>query len=96
MVILGAVQYGLLDRAGRRDDAGAGRGVFALDVKRVIFGAVANSTVAGLTDADPRELLARAAGGRCAGDGHLSAALTDAMHASVGQLLTQVGHSKLP
>jgi NADH-quinone oxidoreductase subunit M len=65
--------------------------------KRVIFGAVANSTVAGLTDADPRELLAL---------GLLAAAvlamgiyprpLTDAMHASVGQLLTQVGHSKLP
>jgi NADH-quinone oxidoreductase subunit M len=64
--------------------------------KRVIFGAIANSTVAGLADADPRELVAL---------GLLAAAvlamgiyprpLTDAMHASVSQLLQQVSHSKL-
>jgi NADH-quinone oxidoreductase subunit M len=65
--------------------------------KRVIFGAIANPTVAGLHDADRRELVAL---------GLLAAAvlamgvyprpLTDAMHASVGQLLQQVSHSKLP
>src|SRR6266446_3663021 len=65
--------------------------------KRVIFGEVANPHVAELSDANTRELLVL---------GLLAAAvlamgiyprpLTDAMHASVGQLLTQVGHSKLP
>jgi NADH-quinone oxidoreductase subunit M len=97
MVILGAVQYdfwiGLA--AGTTLVLGAAYSLWMY--KRVIFGAVANSTVAKLTDADGRELLAL---------GLLAAAvlamgiypkpLTDAMHSSVGQLLQQVSHSKLP
>jgi len=86
----------LLDRAGRRDDAGAGRGVFALDVKRVIFGAVANSTVAG----SPTPIRASCWRSGCwrplCWRWHLSAAADRRDACSVGQLLTQVGHSKLP
>ena len=49
MVILGAVSTtsGLLDRG---DDAGTGCGVHVVDVKRVIFGEVANKHVADLVD----------------------------------------------
>jgi NADH-quinone oxidoreductase subunit M len=97
MVILGAVQYdfwiGLA--AGTTLVLGAAYSLWMY--KRVIFGAVANSTVAGLSDADGRELLAL---------GLLAVAvlamgiyprpLTAAMHSSVGQLLQQVNHSKLP
>jgi len=97
MVILGAVQYDFWIGLAAATTLVLGAAYSLWMYKRVIFGAVANSTVAGLTDADPRELLAL---------GLLAAAvlamgiyprpLTDAMHASVGQLLTQVGHSKLP
>jgi NADH-quinone oxidoreductase subunit M len=97
MVILGAVQYDFWIGLAAATTLVWGAAYSLWMYKRVIFGAVANSTVAGLTDADPRELLAL---------GLLAAAvlamgvyprpLTDAMHASVGQLLQQVGHSKLP
>jgi NADH-quinone oxidoreductase subunit M len=97
MVILGAVQYNFWIGLAAATTLVLGAAYSLWMYKRVIFGAIANSTVAGLTDADPRELLAL---------GLLAAAvlamglyprpLTDAMHASVSQLLQQVSHSKLP
>ena len=97
MVILGAVQYNFWIGLAAATTLILGAAYSLWMYKRVIFGAVANSTVAGLADADPRELIAL---------GLLAAAvlamgiyprpLTDAMHASVGQLLQQVSHSKLP
>jgi NADH-quinone oxidoreductase subunit M len=97
MVILGAVQYDFWIGLAAATTLVLGAAYSLWMYKRVIFGAIANSTVAKLSDADPRELLAL---------GLLAAAvlamgiypkpLTDAMHASVGQLLQQVGHSKLP
>jgi NADH-quinone oxidoreductase subunit M len=97
MVILGAVQYDFWIGLAAAITLVLGAAYSLWMYKRVIFGAIANSTVAKLSDADPRELLAL---------GLLAAAvlamgiypkpLTDAMHASVGQLLQQVGHSKVP
>ena len=97
MVILGAVQYNFWIGLAAAITLVLGAAYSLWMYKRVIFGAIANSTVAGLADADPRELVAL---------GLLAAAvlamgvyprpLTDAMHASVSQLLQQVGHSKLP
>jgi NADH-quinone oxidoreductase subunit M len=96
MVILGAVQYNFWIGLGAGTTLVLGAAYSLWMYKRVIFGQVANPTVAKLSDADPRELLAM---------GLLAAAvlamglyprpLTDAMHASVGQLLQQVNHSKL-
>src|SRR5882762_5049887 len=96
MVILGAVQYDFWIGLAASSTLVLGAAYSLWMYKRVIFGQVANSTVAQLTDADPRELLAL---------GLLAAAvlamgvyprpLTDAMHASVSQLLQQVSHSKL-
>jgi len=97
MVILGAVQYDFWIGLAAAMTLVLGAAYTLWMYKRVIFGAVANSTVAGLADADLRELLAL---------GLLAAAvlamgiyprpLTDAMHVSVSQLLEQVSHSKLP
>jgi NADH-quinone oxidoreductase subunit M len=97
MVILGAVQYDFWIGLAASSTLVLGAAYSLWMYKRVIFGQVANSTVAQLTDADPRELLAL---------GLLAAAvlamgvyprpLTEAMHASVGQLLQQASHSKLP
>jgi len=97
MVILGAVQYDFWIGLAAATTLVLGAAYSLWMYKRVIFGAIGNSTVAKLSDADPREMLAL---------GLLAAAvlamgiypkpLTDAMHASVGQLLEQVGHSKLP
>jgi NADH-quinone oxidoreductase subunit M len=97
MVILGAVQYDFWIGLAAATTLVLGAAYSLWMYKRVIFGAVANSTVAGLADADMRELLAL---------GLLAVAvlamgiyprpLTDAMHASVSQLLQHVGHSKLP
>jgi len=96
MVILGAVKYNFWIGLAAGSTLVLGAAYSLWMYKRVIFGQVANPTVAKLTDADPRELLAM---------GLLAAAvlamglyprpLTDAMHASVGQLLQQVSHSKL-
>jgi len=97
MVILGAVQYDFWIGLAAATTLVLGAAYSLWMYKRVIFGSIANSTVAHVTDADSRELLAL---------GLLAAAvlamgvyprpLTDAMHVSVGQLLQQVSHSKLP
>ncbi len=97
MVILGAVKYNFWIGLAAATTLVLGAAYSLWMYKRVIFGAIANSTVAGLADADPRELVAM---------GLLAAAvlamgiyprpLTDAMHASVSQLLQQVSHSKVP
>ena len=65
-------------------------------VKRVVFGAVANEGVAGLTDATPRELLilALVAAGVLV-LGLWPAPLADVMAASVDHLVTQITQSKL-
>ncbi|TFG87015.1 MAG: NADH-quinone oxidoreductase subunit M [Chromatiales bacterium] len=65
-------------------------------VKRVIFGAIANEGVAGLTDASRRELfvLALVAAG-VLGLGLWPAPLADAMAASVDNLVIQITQSKL-
>jgi NADH-quinone oxidoreductase subunit M len=65
-------------------------------VKRVIFGAIANEGVAGLTDASPRDLLVLvlvAAG--VLGIGLWPAPLVEVMAASVDNLVTQITDSKL-
>jgi NADH-quinone oxidoreductase subunit M len=97
MVILGAVQYDFWIGLAAATTLVLGAAYSLWMYKRVIFGGVANSTVARLSDADPRELVAL---------GLLAAAvlamgiyprpLTDAMHVSVAQLLQHVSHSKLP
>ena len=97
MVILGAVQYNFWIGLAAATTLVLGAAYSLWMYKRVIFGSIANSKVAGLADADPRELVAL---------GLLAAAvlvmgiyprpLTDAMHASVSQLLQQVTHSKIP
>jgi NADH-quinone oxidoreductase subunit M len=97
MVILGAVKYNFWIGLAAATTLVLGAAYSLWMYKRVIFGAIANSTVAGLADADPRELVAL---------GLLAAAvlamgvypkpLTDATHASVAQLLQQTSQSKLP
>jgi NADH-quinone oxidoreductase subunit M len=65
-------------------------------VKRVIFGAVANEGVAGLTDASRRELLVLAlVAAGVLGLGLWPAPLADVMAASIDNLVTQITHSKL-
>ncbi len=96
MVILGAVQYNFWIGLAAASTLVLGAAYSLWMYKRVIFGKVANATVAGLRDADGRELLAL---------GLLAAAvlfmgvyprpLTDAMQVSVGQLLQHVSHSKI-
>jgi NADH-quinone oxidoreductase subunit M len=65
-------------------------------VKRVIFGAIANEGVAGLTDASRRELfvLALVAAG-VLGLGLWPAPLADVMAASIDNLVNQITQSKL-
>jgi NADH-quinone oxidoreductase subunit M len=65
-------------------------------VKRVVFGAVANEGVAGLSDASGRELLilALVAAG-VLGLGLWPAPLADVMAASVDHLALQITQSKL-
>jgi NADH-quinone oxidoreductase subunit M len=96
LVILGAVQYdfwiGLI--AATTLVLGAAYSLWMY--KRVIFGDVANATVAKLHDIDGRETLAL---GLLAvavlAMGLYPAPLLDAMHGSVSGLLTQVAHSKI-
>jgi NADH-quinone oxidoreductase subunit M len=65
-------------------------------VKRVIFGAVANEGVAGLTDASGRELLVLAlVAAGVLGLGLWPAPLADVMAASIDNLVIQITHSKL-
>jgi len=65
-------------------------------VKRVIFGAIANEGVAGLTDASRRELLVLAlVAAGVLGLGLWPAPLADVMAASIDNLVTQITHSKL-
>jgi len=65
-------------------------------VKRVIFGAVANEGVAGLTDASGRELLVLAlVAAGVLGLGLWPAPLADVMAASIDNLVVQITHSKL-
>jgi NADH-quinone oxidoreductase subunit M len=96
MVILGAVQFNFWIGLAAGSTLVLGAAYSLWMYKRVIFGKVANDTVAGLADADGRELLAL---------GLLAVAvlamglyprpLTDAMQASVTQLLQHVAHSKI-
>jgi len=97
MVVLGAVQYDFWIGLAAATTMVLGAAYSLWMYKRVIFGAVANPTVARLPDADGREMLAMGllavavlAMGVC------PRPLTDAMHASVGQLLQHVSQSKLP
>jgi NADH-quinone oxidoreductase subunit M len=65
-------------------------------VKRVIFGAIANEGVAGLTDASRRELLVLAlVAAGVLGLGLWPAPLADVMAASIDNLVVQITHSKL-
>jgi len=96
MVILAAVKFDFWIGLAAGSTLVLGAAYSLWMYKRVIFGKVANATVAGLRDADGRELLAL---------GLLAVAvlamglyprpLTDAMQASVAQLLQQVSHSKI-
>ncbi len=97
MVILGAVKYdfwiGLI--AAITLVLGAAYSLWMY--KRVIFGDVANRTVGGLTDADGRELVALALlAAAVLWMGVYPKPLTDAMHASVADLLAHVAQSKIP
>ena len=97
MVILGAVRYNFWIGAAAALTLVLGASYTLWMYKRVIFGAVANPTVAALRDADPRELLALGVlGVAVLTMGIDPKPLTDAMHASVGHLLQQLSHSKLP
>ena len=97
MVILGAVRYNFWIGAAAALTLILGASYTLWMYKRVIFGAVANPTVAALRDADPRELLALGVlGVAVLTMGIDPKPLTDAMHASVGHLLQQLSHSKLP
>jgi NADH-quinone oxidoreductase subunit M len=97
MVILGAVQYNFLIAFAAASTLILGAAYSLWMYKRVIFGAVGNPHVAGLTDIGRREFLVL---------GLLAAAVlwmgvypkpfTDLMHASVVDLLQHVGQSKLP
>ena len=95
LVILGAVQFnfwiGLI--AATTLILGAAYSLWMY--KRVIFGAVANDAVAALADIDGREFAALALlGAGVLAIGLYPALITDAMHLSVSQLLTQAAHSK--
>jgi len=97
MVILGAVQFDFWIGLAAASTLVLGAAYSLWMYKRVIFGQVANPVVAGLADADPRELLAMGLlADAVLAMGVYPRPLTDAMHASVGQLLVQVSHSKLP
>jgi NADH-quinone oxidoreductase subunit M len=96
MVILGAVQYNFWVAAGAATTLVFGAAYTLWMVKRVYFGAVANAHVKALADINGRELLML---------GLLAAAVlwmglypkpfTDAMNASVAELLRHVALSKL-
>jgi NADH-quinone oxidoreductase subunit M len=97
MVVLGAVQYDFWIGLAAATTMVLGAAYSLWMYKRVIFGAVANPTVARLPDADGREMLAMVLlAVAVLAMGIYPRPLTDAMHASVGQLLQHVGQSKLP
>jgi NADH-quinone oxidoreductase subunit M len=96
MVILGAVQFNFWIGLAAASTLVLGAAYSLWMYKRVIFGKVANATVAGLKDADGRELVAL---GLLAiavmAMGLYPRPLTDAMQASVAQLQQQLSHSKI-
>jgi NADH-quinone oxidoreductase subunit M len=96
LVILGAVQYDFWIGAIAATTLVLGAAYSLWMYKRVIFGAVANATVARLKDIDGREMLALALlAAAVLWMGVYPAPLVDAMHVSVSGLLSQVAHSKI-
>jgi NADH-quinone oxidoreductase subunit M len=96
LVIIGAVQFNFFIGAIAATTLVLGAAYSLWLYKRVIFGAVANDTVASLTDIDAREFLALAVLALAVlALGLYPAVMTQDMHASVSQLLNQVAHSKL-
>jgi NADH-quinone oxidoreductase subunit M len=96
LVIIGAVQYNFFIGAIAATTLVLGAAYSLWMYKRVIFGAVANDAVAKLTDIDTREFIALALLAIAVmALGLYPALMTQDMHTSVSQLLTQVAHSKL-
>jgi len=96
MVILGAVKYNFWIGFLAATTLILGAAYTLWMVKRVIFGAVANSHVAELTDINSREFLFLAVLALCVlAMGIYPYPFTDVMHASVDNLLKHVAVSKL-
>jgi len=96
MVVMGAVQVNFIWAALAATTLIFGAAYTLWMYKRVIFGAVANDQVAGLTDINSREFIVLSLLALCVlGMGLYPAPLTEVMHASVNNLLDHVAHSKL-
>jgi len=96
LVILGAVQYSFWIGAIAATTLVLGAAYSLWMYKRVIFGAVSGPAVAKLQDIDSREFLALALlAAAVLWMGLYPAPVIDALHTSVGGLLTQLAHSKL-
>jgi NADH-quinone oxidoreductase subunit M len=96
LVILGAVQFNFWIGVIAASTLVLGAAYSLWLYKRVIFGAVANDAVAALTDIDAREFVALGLLAACVlAVGLYPALITDAMHASVSQLLDQATHAKV-
>ena len=96
MVILGAVQFNFWTAVVAATTLVLGAAYTLWMYKRVIFGQVANERVAALDDIDRREFAFLAVLALCVlAMGLYPYPLTEVMHASVEQLLAQVGVGKI-
>ncbi len=96
MVIMGAVKFNFWVAFAAASTMIVGAAYTLWMYKRVIFGAVANSHVAELTDINAREFLILAVLAACViGMGLYPLPLTEVMHASVNNLLQHVATSKI-
>jgi NADH-quinone oxidoreductase subunit M len=96
MVIMGAIKYNFWVGFGAAITLILGAAYTLWMYKRVVFGAVANSHVAELTDINAREFFILAVLAFCVlGMGLYPLPFTDVMHASVDHLLKHVATGKL-
>jgi len=96
MVILGAVKYNFWVAFAAASTMIVGAAYTLWMYKRVVFGAVANSHVAELTDINLREFVILGVLALCVlGMGLYPLPFTEVMHASVNDLLQHVAQSKL-
>ena len=97
LVILGAVKYDFWIALAAATTLVFGAAYTLWMTKRVVFGEVANARVAALNDVNAREILILLLlGAAVLWMGVYPKPVTDAMDASVKQLVTQVRQSKLP
>lgn len=96
MVIMGAVKFNFWVAFAAASTMIVGAAYTLWMYKRVVFGAVANSHVAELTDITAREFLILAVLAACViGMGVYPLPITEVMHASVNNLLQHVATSKI-